>query len=167
MPVSAVLSGPQRKFCEGVAKGLSGTAAYVLAYPKSSRDAARSSAPDLLAKTSIQAEIDRLRAKAEEKAGSAVLTLVEKRQFLARVVRAQIAQLPDDSDLFDSVEETKFGRKYKLPSKISAIQADNELCGGGGMRLNLTLTANVVAEVPPTTIEAEWQESGPESFGDK
>ena len=126
-----MLSGPQRKFCEGIVAGLNGTDAYCRAYPKSSRAASRARAPILLAKDSVQTEITRLRAKADEKAGSAVLTLAEKRSFVARLVRAKVADLPPDSDLFNSVKRSKDGIEFRLPDKLRAIELDNDLAGDG------------------------------------
>ena len=126
-----MLTGPQRKFCEGVVSGLNGTEAYCAAYPDSSREAARRSASDLLGQADIRAEIAALRAKADEMAGSAVLTLAEKRSFLARVVRARVSQEPEDSDLWASIKRTEFGTEYKLPDKLGAIKADNDLAGEG------------------------------------
>lgn len=126
-----MLSGPQRKFCEGIVAGLNGTEAYCRAYPKASRETARRNGSALLTKADVKAEIARLRAKADEKAGSAVLTLVEKRRFVARLVRAKVADLPPDSDLFNSVKRSKDGIEFRLPDKLRAIELDNDLAGEG------------------------------------
>lgn len=133
-----MLSGPQRKFCEGIVAGLNQTEAYAAAYPKASRDAARSSAPGLLAKDSIRAEIARMRALADERAGSAVLTLAEKRKWLARLLRVNPATLDteSDGDLLAGVdiEEGRAGSKVKkirVADKIAAIKLDNDLAGEG------------------------------------
>lgn len=53
--------------------------------------------------------------------------LVEKRTFLARVVRAVISELPDTSEL---IHEMPDGSRC-LPDKLLAISLDNELAGHG------------------------------------
>jgi len=132
-----MLSGPQRKFCEGIVAGLNGTEAYAAAYPRGARTA-RNAAPRLLAKVGIQAEIERLRTKADAKASSAVskaalrqLSKAQKRDFLARTVEAKIAELPRDSDLFVSMKSTEFGTEFRLGDKLAAIKLDNDLAGEG------------------------------------
>ncbi len=130
-PTSRPLTGPQRKFCEGIAAGMSGVDAYQAAYPNSSRSAARASAAELLARPSISKQIAEIRARTEQIAGSAVLTLVEKRSFLARLVRAKAALLPEESDLWQSIKRTKDGVEFRLPDKLRAIDQDNDLSGDG------------------------------------
>lgn len=125
-----MLTGPQQKFCEGIVAGMTRKAAYAAAYEKAKTSAARSSSR-LMLRPEIQAEIARLRALAQEKAGSSVMTLIEKRQWLARIVRARPALLPEDSDLWQSVRRSHYGLVMKLPNKIEAIMADNELAGHG------------------------------------
>lgn len=85
----------------------------------------------LLAKPSIKAEIERLRAKADEKAGSAVLTLAEKKSFIARLLRAKPGQLEQDSDLWQSIKLSANGIEMRLPDKLAAIKLDNDLSGDG------------------------------------
>lgn len=125
-----MLSGPQRKFCEGIVSGLNGTDAYAAAYPKASRDAARSGAPVLLAKPSIQRAVTALRARAAELAGGAVLTLAEKRIRLARYVRGQPKDAKRDNEDCELMM-TKAGPRYVFPSKLAAIKLDNDLAGEG------------------------------------
>ncbi len=80
------LSGPQRKFVEGIVSGKERAKAYMEAYPNCSEASARSKASRLVTNGNIEAEIARLRGKAENRAGSAVLTLAVKRKFLHGVV---------------------------------------------------------------------------------
>lgn len=126
-----MLTGPQRKFCELYAVDKNGTAAYRVAYPKSSEAAARSSAATLLAKPNIQAEIDEIRRKGAELAGSAALTLAEVHSFVARAVRARVAKLEADSDLWVSIKRGKDGTEYRLPDKLAAIARWCDLQGEG------------------------------------
>jgi hypothetical protein len=100
-----MLSKPHCKFCESIISGLTGVRAYALAYPRCSLKTARFNASHLRAKLQIQDEIARLRAQADTIAGPAVLTLIEKRRWLARVVRANLALLDPkiDGDLLVSL----------------------------------------------------------------
>lgn len=136
-----------RKYCEGVASGLTGTAAYMAAYPQASRGTAKGQSRRLLRKPEIRSEIERLRRQAEEIAGPAVLTLAEKRSFLARIVRARPALLEPDSDLWQSVKETKAGMEYRLPDKIAAIKEDNDLAGDGAMAAGHDELAALLARI--------------------
>jgi hypothetical protein len=126
-----MLTGPQRKFCEGVVSGLPAAAAYAEAYPKSTPANARKNASHLAARADVKAEIRAMRDKADLLPGSAVLTHAENRNFFARVVRAQVRKLPADSDLWVSVKQTEHGTEFRLPDKLAAIKLDNDLAGEG------------------------------------
>lgn len=126
-----MLSGPRQKFCEGIVAGLNATDAYVAAYPKSSKAAARRSASDLLTNPDIASEIARLRDEAARQPGYCVLTVAQKRDFLYRLVTAKVSELPADSDLWNSIKTTEHGVEYKLPDKLKAIETDNDLAGEG------------------------------------
>lgn len=112
-----MLSGPKQKFCEGIVSALNATDAYLAAYPKSSRAAAGRSAHDLLKFPEITSEIARLRKAAECIAGSAVLTLAEKRAKLAGIVREAKGE-------YDACT-------VSLSDKLKAIALDNDLAGDG------------------------------------
>ena len=123
-----MLSKPHRKFCEGIVSGPTGVRAYALAYPRCSLNTARINASQLRAKPHIQQEIARRRAQAEAIVGSDVLILIEKRRWLARVVRANLAFLdPEiDGDLLVSldIEEGRKQprvRKLRIFNKLTAI----------------------------------------------
>ena len=105
-----VLSGPQRKFCEGIVKGMTGEAAWMAAYPKAKPPSARAKASEALTKGNIIEEIAAMRQRADMLKGGAVLTLVEKREKLAAVVRS-----------FDE----------KTGDQLAAIKIDNDLSGDG------------------------------------
>ena len=93
-----MLSKPHRNFCEAIVTRLTGVRAYALAYSRCSLKTARFNASHLRAKPSIQQEIARLRAQADAIVGPVVLTLIEKRLWLARVVRANLARLDPEID---------------------------------------------------------------------
>lgn len=126
-----MLSGPRKSFCDGIVAGKSATEAYCAAYPRATPESARKHAARLKAKAEVREEIARMRRLADEKAGSAVLQCLEKRMFLARVVRARPALLEHDSDLIQSIKRGKNFGELKLPDKIAAIQLDNKLAGKG------------------------------------
>ena len=67
--------------------------------------------------------------------GGAVLTLRQKREFLAKVVNTPISEVSTDSDLCQEWSETEgektTSRRLKMPSKLDAIKIDNDLSGDG------------------------------------
>lgn len=124
-----MLSAQKQRFCALYATDGNAAAAYRTAYPKSSVAAANTSASRLLKNADIQAEVSRIRNAATGVAGMAVLSIAEKRDFIARLVRARVAELPSDSDLWQSIKATETGTEYRLPDKLRAIMADNDLSG--------------------------------------
>ena len=126
-----MLSGPRQIFCNGIVMGLTAADAYRVAYPKASPTNARKNAARLAANEAVKAEIARMRAEVEKQAGSAVLTAKEKREFFAELVRSQVALLPPDSKLWQSIKHTEAGVEYRLPDKLAAIKLDNDLAGSG------------------------------------
>lgn len=72
----------------------------------------------------------RLQAEAEAQTESAVLTIEEKRRFLARVVRGK----PEDASADNpdcEVRMSKAGPYYAFPDKLRAVAQDNDLAGDG------------------------------------
>ena len=134
----------QLKFAAGVAAGLSDGAAYAAAFPKSkhpAKDAARLLSDKNPEKPEILGEIQRIRRKAEEMGGSELLTLIEKRKFLAKLVRSRLADEPEDSDLWQEISHTEAGTKRKLADKLKAITIDNDLASEGAQAaMAITIT---------------------------
>jgi hypothetical protein len=133
-----MLTGPQKRFAEGIVEGKSATEAYAAAFLGCERDSARASAPRLLKEPAIKAEIERMRSEAEKVAGSAVLTLAQVHAFLYRVVTCRIADLPEDSDLFVSIKRHKMRDEdggeiieFKILDKLGAIAKWMDLKGEG------------------------------------
>jgi hypothetical protein len=56
-----------------------------------------------------------------------MLTIREKREFFARLVRARLSELPDDSNLRQEFRTTVDATTRKLLDKPRAISLDNEL----------------------------------------
>lgn len=132
-----MLTGPQFKFCQLYAVSQNGKQAYLEAYPNSSPAAAETSAYALLRKPQVIEEIDRIRKEAREK--GAVLTLAEKRAFIARLVKVNAAELDlkKDGDLLAGIDRVDGSQgevgvlKLKLSDKLRAIQIDNDLAHEG------------------------------------
>jgi len=119
------------KFVEGVANGLHYAKAYLIAYPGASERSAISGGSRLMKRDDVKEELRKFRERAQEVGGGALLSLVEKRMFLARLVRAKVAETDQNSDLWNSIEFGKDGIKMKMPDKLAAIKADNDLAGEG------------------------------------
>jgi hypothetical protein len=125
------LPGPQRKFCEGIVAGMLHCEAYMAAYPESSRRTAERNSNQLLKDDDVQAEIARLREKANALGGAAVLSHQEKRLFLARLVRACVDTTHEESDLWQSMRDRRDGAEYRLPNKLEAVRIDTEMEAAG------------------------------------
>lgn len=118
------------RFANEIAKGRDNTSAYQAAYPKSSRVAARKGGSRLLTNEDIQGRIVDLQRKTEDKT---TLSIMEKRQFYALIVRTPIGEIDDNHPLCQAVKrtETKDGGsvEFKMPDKLRATELDNELSG--------------------------------------
>ncbi len=101
----------------------------------------------------VEAEIARIRAEADKVAGVAVLTVAEKRMFLARVVRACVASTPESSDLWQSIKRADEGTEYRLPDKLRTIMLDNDLAGDGPE----AKSRHALAEMPERVTSASEQ----------
>jgi hypothetical protein len=109
------------------------TDAYLDAYPRTRKpETARVSYQKLEKDPRIQKRIKELQEATET---DLVLSRQEKREFLARVVRANLGGLDESSDLLDSVtrrydkEGNEISTTFKLPSKASCIEIDNKMAG--------------------------------------
>lgn len=111
--------------------GLSASDAYKAAYPAATPSNAAKNTSRLTKNDEIMREVERIRAAAAQLPGSAFLTIQEKRNFLARVVRSNLSSLPPESDLWQEVTITEAGTKRKMPDKLKAIAMDNDLAGEG------------------------------------
>ena len=80
-----------------------------------------------------------------------ILTIQEKLQFCARVVRCKIHSEPDDSDLWQEliIENTETAEKIKrkLPDKRLTIETDNKLQGHGQPDPEDKSTTDVLSEI--------------------
>jgi len=110
-------------FALAIARGESAHTAYTLAgYKQHRQNAAR-----LMTNDDIKARVKEVQLAASL---DTMLTIRQKREYLARIVRARVSELADDSDLWQ-VTITDDGVKRTLPDKLRAIALDNELAGEG------------------------------------
>ncbi len=123
------LSLPHRKFVNRLLSGVSAKDAYLHAFPDAQPSTARSGGPRLRNRSHIQAELAALRQKAESLPNTDFLTYVESRRFYARVVRAQAATLPNDSDLWNVRKSSKGIIYLRFPDKLRALTFDAKLAG--------------------------------------
>lgn len=120
-----------RDFAHLVVSGQSQAQAYKIAIsPSAQESTANSKGCRLANRPDIKAYIQSLK---EASWTANVLTLAEKRSFLADVVRTPVGEVDETSKLAQEVtyEETKNGttRKVKMVSKAQAIDLDSKLAG--------------------------------------
>lgn len=144
-----VLDNPRHeRFCQERAKGKSADEAYQLAGYKRDRGAASR----LSAKVNVTARITELQSLA---ADDTVMSIAEKRKFLADIKRTPIGEIDemsplcqewtyeqaggprgrlkrgDDDEGNEEYEEERQRVKVKMPDKLRAIQLDNDLAVDG------------------------------------
>lgn len=132
-----------QRLADLVLAGESLAAAHRKAGFKGKTEASRAAcACRMLKSANVAAYVSAVRAEVGAKAAAdAVLGLEEKRKFLARIVRTPLARInpedPEDpnADLVESYRradtETGSTVAFKKFSALSAIEADNKLCGDG------------------------------------
>lgn len=121
------------------AKDFSAAGAYRKCWPKSSPASSETDGPKLARNSQVKLRIAYLRAKAteklKEKAGAVVLSIAEKRAFLARVVRTSAGRVRRNSRLVQEWSETMSEggttTKVRIPDKLAAIKLDNDLAAEG------------------------------------
>lgn len=132
-----VLDNPRHeKFAQLVAKGgISDLRAYMAALD-ANEESANTNAWRLREDEGISARIRELQERAADKV---VLSMAERRAFLARVVRANLTSFDfeRDGDLLQELQEERIGddrgeilkRKIKLPGKRECVMDDARLAG--------------------------------------
>ena len=119
------------KFAALIAGGtMNQTHAYMECFPDSTYEAARANAVRLIAQDSVIKEIKRLQDLADE---GNVLSIREKREFLAAAIRTPISEIDENNPLATEITRT-FGEngsseKIKTFSKEKAIELDNKMAG--------------------------------------
>lgn len=122
-------------FCHKMAEGMAQTVAYQEAFKIKNYESAAASACRLLKNAKVKSYLEELRNEVREKA---VLSIQEKREYLAEILRTPIRKIQQDSPLIQEVRITtttdKEGNKtqtttIKIPSKLDAIKIDNIMMG--------------------------------------
>lgn len=131
----------EETFCQKVAQGMGKRKAYLESgYKAKNVKLAQDAASLLLRKPRVKAYLEWLKAEISRKSEAAtVLTALERRQFCAAVVRADITKLKAGSHLVQRLKKTihtcaKTGNQEEtievwLPAKLDAIKLDAQLAG--------------------------------------
>lgn len=100
----------------------------------------------LCADDKVKARIEYLRGlarqKAEERAEKVTLSMAEKQEFLARIVKCKGAKLDEekDGDLINGVTFDQHGnRTLKIPDKLAALKLHNDLVGEGAEKIEIVI----------------------------
>lgn len=146
------LDNPQHeKFAQLVASGMDTKEAYSQVYPKCTPDSAEASGSRLLGIVN-----QRVKFIQGNSATETTLTMQERREFLARVVRAKIHEIDFDKDgdliqeitRIEGTEKKEGIEKYRLPGKRECVLLDAQLSGEmpdkPSMNINLNNQINVV-----------------------
>jgi phage terminase small subunit len=130
------LSDQHRAFCKNILKGMNGSSAYRAVYACDSTNAVvAAGASRILAMPHVKAYLEKMRKARDERL---VLSIQEKREYLAKVVRTAIKDVKPDSELIQEITINKHQDKkgevttkttFKLPSKLDAIKIDNAMMG--------------------------------------
>lgn len=120
----------QEGFANDCASGKSAAEAYMIHWPDSSAKSAETNGPAMARRNQVAIRIAELRGMAQtladEKAQNTVLTILEKREYIARVIRAKPSQAGMENPDCELVM-TKMGPAALFPSKASLLKLDNEL----------------------------------------
>lgn len=122
------LSPKHRVFCEEYIKTWNATDAYLAAYPKSSRDAARRNGSRLMTNDDIRAEIDRHVAERTMPASEVLMRLTEQARsdYAAYVMSngtVDIAKMVQDgkAHLIKGIKETQHARNIEFYDAQAAL----------------------------------------------
>lgn len=137
-----------------ISQGKNNTAAYSEVYGATG-DAAQANASRLIGKDIVSARVQWLKAQT---ATANVLSAIERREFMTRVKRVNLAafDMEKDGDLLQEIIRTTAPDgtvmlKVKLPGKRECIMADAELAGDlkaieRGLTVNVGVTVEVLTE---------------------
>lgn len=141
------------QFAQRIFKGESASDAYSSVY-KIKGAAARVNASRLLSKANVSERIANLQSKTESKN---VLSIQEKRELYALIVRTPIADIDENSILCASVKRITTDQggsiEYKTLDKLKATELDTELAGHIKAAEAQSLTVNVGVAVTIMTEE--------------
>ncbi|MDC1268193.1 hypothetical protein N8Z76_00510 [Gammaproteobacteria bacterium] len=155
------LTSNQLKYCALFVSGEhSKVACYQLAFPDCTTKKSASTLSQRLGKNPLViAQIAHLRKRIED---GTVMEAIEKREYLARVVRGTPRELSKDSKLTQEYTEKDdaFGNKtihYKGCSKLDAIKLDNQMAGHNEPEKHVHEFASGVMLVPADQDQDEFE----------
>lgn len=125
------------RFALELAKGASQTAAYLAA----GYDGDRTAASKLATKCNVIARVEWLQRQA---ATQTVLTMAERREFLAAVLRTPAGTVTHDSPLVQEVEIDGNKMRLKMPSKLKALELDAKLAGDFEEKVDMKLQVEII-----------------------
>ncbi len=132
-------------------KAMSAAAAYRKGYPAADRATAETKGPALARKGLVRVRIAWLRSEASKRlktrAEAVVMTIAEKREFLAKVVRTPAGKVAKGSQLCQEWSEGEHGVKLKMPDKLAAIRLDNDLAGDGSEAKGMTALGSLIGRL--------------------
>lgn len=147
------LTPQQRLITLSYAKGLRGLeCAKDAGYSYKNAKTAAAAISRIVTKPAAKAYLQRISQEAILTAEEGtILTLQEKMEFCARVLRCRIHTEPDDSDLLQELQITETESstviKRKLPDKRLIIETDNKLQGHGQGDNEDPTTTDVLSEI--------------------
>lgn len=148
------LHARHRQFAELVANGESPPRAYERVGFSARGASAQTGASRLLAQPYVRDYLKKIQADVVEKSKfAAVLSIIEKREFLAAVVRGAIGAVDEKSPLCQSLKVTNQGRSIKMPDKLRAIELDAKLAGelkegqDGGPNITVVINSGNLSEL--------------------
>lgn len=122
------LTEKQKAFARGMFEGLSQREAYKRAYDcaKKKDETVDALASRLLSNVKVKEYLEELNKEAES---PLVLTKQQRMIWLSRVVTTPIGEIDNTSELCQESCIDDSGMKFKMPSKIAAIQELNKMTG--------------------------------------
>ena len=152
-----ILNPRWEQFAQRVASGESATAAYRAIY-KAPDKSAEAHGCRLVRNGKVSARIAEMQRASEE---SSVMSLQDKREFLALIVRTPIGRIDENSPLCQWFRRTT-GRRaslsIRMPDKLQAIMLDARLAGElKGNTVTVNATASVTGYVMTPERIAELQ----------
>lgn len=155
------MKAQHQKFAELHATGIDAGTAYATAYNVPYNRSAISSGKRLATASHIRAKITELRERAAQQSeAECVLTLIEKRKFLARVLRTPVTALDPENksthDLIKKVSRKMLGTGENAEEiievegydKIKAITEDTALAGDGAESEGLRALDKLLSNIP-------------------
>ena len=144
-----------QRFCDLILAGVAPGEAYSRCYPRSAKKSRSSAAAALKRRPDVKAYLKAIQAAA---ATASMLSVREKREYLARAVRTPRSQIDPDKDLNSDLvvswsrSESEKGNSLSIKTvdPVAAIARDNELANIGDPNAAITNLAAAFASLGNT-----------------